>query len=186
MLRGRSLGFWHALLAARVWLLPCVLLLSVTLPKLNQGDFRGDAGWYSAIGLQAWRTGSLWTLYGEPGQPYFNKPPLAFWIHGLALHTLGPELWVARLPSILAATVCVLFTVAIVRHLAGRRAALLSGCVLALSLEFFRRTREISLDMWQAVFLLMAERKPVLTTVSLIRLRAHLVQTIERLDSHLG
>ena len=35
------------------------------------------------------------------------------------------------------------------------------------------------------LFLLLAERKPVLTTVSLIRLRSHLVQTIERLDRHI-
>ncbi|HEV2515155.1 MAG TPA: hypothetical protein VGV07_07890 [Devosia sp.] len=35
------------------------------------------------------------------------------------------------------------------------------------------------------LILLMAERKPVVTTVSLIRLRAHLAQTIERLDRHI-
>lgn len=35
------------------------------------------------------------------------------------------------------------------------------------------------------LFLLMAERKPVLTTVSLIRLRTQLVQTIARLDRHI-
>lgn len=143
-------------LAARQWALPAALLLAVTLPHLNQGDFRGDAGWYSAIGLQAWRTGEFWTLYGEPGQPYFNKPPLVFWIHGLLLHLLGPEVWVARVPSILAALGCVLATVAIVREVAGRRTAVIAGCVLALSLEFFRRIREISLDLWQALFLLLA------------------------------
>ena len=35
------------------------------------------------------------------------------------------------------------------------------------------------------LFLLMAERKPVLTTVTLMRLRSHLEQTIERLDRHI-
>ena len=55
-----------------MYLIPALVLLAVTLPHLGQGDLRGDAGWYSAIGLQAWRTGDLWTLYGEPGQPYFN------------------------------------------------------------------------------------------------------------------
>ena len=33
--------------------------------------------------------------------------------------------------------------------------------------------------------LLMADRKPVVTTVTLMRLRAHLQQTIERLDRHI-
>lgn len=35
------------------------------------------------------------------------------------------------------------------------------------------------------LFLLMADRKPVLTTVTLMRLRSHLQQTIERLDRHI-
>jgi hypothetical protein len=35
------------------------------------------------------------------------------------------------------------------------------------------------------LFLLMAERKPVVTTVTLMRLRSHLEQTIERLDRHI-
>lgn len=35
------------------------------------------------------------------------------------------------------------------------------------------------------LFLLMSDRKPILTSVSLIRLRSHLAQTIERLDRHI-
>lgn len=141
---------------ARVFLLPAVLLLAVTLPHLGQGDFRSDTGWYSAIGLQAWRTGSLWTLYAEPEQLYFNKPPLALWIHGLFLHLFGVSVITARLPSVTAALGCVLLTVAIVQELATRRAAVFSGIALALSLEFFRRVRETSLDMWQLLFMLAA------------------------------
>jgi 4-amino-4-deoxy-L-arabinose transferase-like glycosyltransferase len=140
----------------RTWALPAVLLLCVTLPHLGQGDFRGDAGWYSAIGLQAWRTGSLWTLFAEPGEHYFNKPPVAFWVYGLALWALGPSVWAARLPSILAALLCTLLTVAIVRRFCGLRTAMIAGAILALTVEFFRRTREVSLDLWQLVFLLAA------------------------------
>lgn len=33
--------------------------------------------------------------------------------------------------------------------------------------------------------LLLSDRRPVLTTVSLVRLRSHLAQTIERLDKHI-
>lgn len=142
---------------ARAWVIPAVLLLAVTLPHLDQGDWlRTDSGRYAAVGLQAWRTGALWTLQSEPGVPYFNKPPLVFWIHGLALYLLGPGPVAARAPSILAALGCVLMTVVIAGRLAGREAALWSGVILALTYEFFRRTREISLDMWQLLFVLMA------------------------------
>ena len=141
----------------RPWLVPALLLLCVTLPHLTDGDWqRGDSGWYTAIGVQAFRTGEFWTLIGEPGQPYFNKPPLVFWITGLIAWVFGPGALAARGPTVLAALGCVLVTVSIVREFGNRRAALASGIALALSLEFFRRTREVSLDMWQTLFLLLA------------------------------
>lgn len=139
-----------------VYLAPAVVLLAVTLPHLAQGDWqRTDSGRYAAIGLQAWRTGWLWTLHAEPGRPYFNKPPLVLWIHGLALHALGPGAPAARLPSVAAALGCVLVVVALTRRMAGDRAAVCSGVALALTYEFFRRTREISPDLWQLLFMLL-------------------------------
>ena len=142
---------------ARIWLIPAILLLCVTMPHFAGGDWqRGDSGWYTAIGVQAFRTGEFWSLMGEPGQPYFNKPPLVFWITGFFAWVFGPSAVAARGPTVLAALGCVLVTVSIVREFGNRRAALASGIALALSLEFFRRTREVSLDMWQTLFLLLA------------------------------
>lgn len=151
---GRSLHKSPA--RAPVWLPGVALLLAVSLPHLDQGDFRTDTAWYAAIALQAARTGSWWTLYAEPGEPYFNKPPLVFWLHAPLLWAAGPRLWTARLPTVLAAAGCVALTAMISRLGLSRAASACAGCVLALTLEFFRRTREISLDMWQALFLLAA------------------------------
>lgn len=139
----------------RVYVVPAAIFLAVTLPHLGYGDFRVDTGLYSAVGLQAWRTGELWTLH-TGGQPYFNKPPLVFWIHGLVLHLFGPSLLAARLPSLLAALGCLLATVGIARVMCGRRTALATGVVLALTIEFFRRVREISLDVWLLLFVMLA------------------------------
>lgn len=155
-IRWRAARRW---LRARLSLLPLVALLAVTLPHLADGDWmRSDSGWYAAIGVQAWRTGELLTLGAEPGVPYFNKPPLVFWIIGLPMHLLGPNAWTARLGTIAAAGICVLLTVSIARTGLSRRGALWAGLSLSLTYEFFRRTREISLDMWQAAFLLIALR----------------------------
>jgi len=143
----------------RFWIyaLPVLLLLAVTLPHLVQGDFRVETAHYAAIGLQAWQNPALfWTPHEHPTVYYFNKPPLVFWIHGLFLRLFGITLVAARLPSILAAAGCILFTVGITRRLSGRLIALTSGCVLALTYEFFRRSREICLDMWQLLFMLAA------------------------------
>ncbi|MFG0327970.1 MAG: ArnT family glycosyltransferase [Phycisphaerales bacterium JB037] len=139
------------------WLLltPVLCLLAATLPHLDQGGYRKDTGRYAAVGLQAWRDGHAWTLYLHPEEPpYFAKPPLAFWIHGLSMHALGVQVWAARLPSILAAAGCVLLTVLIARAFFRRPSALAAGVTLAFTYEFFRRAREISLDLWQLLFLL--------------------------------
>lgn len=140
----------------RFSLIPIAVLLCLTLPHFSQGDWRGDTGWYGAIGVQAWRTGNFLSLESQPGVLYFNKPPLALWIHGLFLDFLGINLAAARVPTVLAAAVGVLTTGAIARRLGGRRVALWSGLALASSYEFFRRTREISLDMWQLAFVMIA------------------------------
>ncbi|MFO0836498.1 MAG: glycosyltransferase family 39 protein [Phycisphaerales bacterium] len=135
--------------------MPIVVLLAVTLPKLNQGDWRGDTGWYAAIGLDAARSGR-WSLSAGEGEPYFNKPPLVFWIVGRVLAWSGVDLLTARLTSVLAAAIGVIATAGIARELGTRRLAAIAGVILALTYEYFRRTREISLDMWHGAFLLLA------------------------------
>lgn len=151
-MKGKNRSWW-------LYALPVLLLLAVTLPHLGQGDFRSETAHYGAIGLQAWQQpASFWTLHEHPEVPYFNKPPLVFWIHGLFLNLLGISLVAVRLPSILAAAGCVLLTVSLARRGMGRATALTAGAILALSYEYFRRTREISLDLWQLLFMLAAIR----------------------------
>lgn len=135
--------------------IPVIVLLAVTLPKLNQGDWRGDTGWYAALGLDAARSGR-WSLSAGEGEPYFNKPPLVFWIVGRVLAWSGVDLLTARLTSVLAAAIGVIATAGIARELGTRRLAAIAGVILALTYEYFRRTREISLDMWHGAFLLLA------------------------------
>ena len=141
---------------SRVLLLPCLLLVLMTAPHLEQGDFRRDTGRYAAVGLYMWDSGNLFKPYLNPETPYFNKPPLAFWIHGAFLKAFGRHLAVARIPSILAALGVVILSVLTVRRLGSRSEALVSGIVLAMTYEFFRRTREISLDFWQLFFVMAA------------------------------
>ena len=103
-----------------------------------------------------WQDGSLLVPYLNSEKPYFNKPPMALWIHGLFLKIFGAHLFAARLPSILAAIGVLLFSMLSVRNLGTQREAVVSGIILALTYEFFRRTREISLDLWQLFFVMSA------------------------------
>jgi 4-amino-4-deoxy-L-arabinose transferase-like glycosyltransferase len=136
--------------------LPCLLLLCCTLPHLDQGDFNRDTGRYAAVGLYMWTDGQVGVPYLNPDTPYFNKPPLATVIHGLFLKIFHVHVTVARIPSILAALGVLILSVLALERLASRLEALISGLVLATTYEFFRRTREISLDFWQLFFVMLA------------------------------
>lgn len=147
--------------AAR-YVVPVVVFLSLSLPKINQGEFSVDTGWYAAIAHQAWRdamsgtVSALWTLMGVGGQEgtaYFNKPPLGFWIHGLCLHVFGPELWAARLPSVMAGCLGIVLLVRHATRTCGGNVGVVAGLVLATTLEYVRHTHAVSLDLWHSVFL---------------------------------
>ena len=136
--------------------LPCLLLLCCTLPHLDQGDFNRDTGRYAAVGLYMWTDGQVGVPYLNPDTPYFNKPPLATVIHGLFLKIFHVSVAVARIPSILTALGVVILSVLTLERIASRVEAVVSGLVLATTYEFFRRTREISLDFWQLFFVILA------------------------------
>lgn len=149
---GRRLRAW--LVRSAYWLAPALVLLAIASPHLDQGGFRSDTGRYAAVGLQAWSEGNLLDLHLQPGVPYQNKPPLALWVHGLVLHLVGVSVWAARLPVVMLAAASVALVSAIGARLAGRSAGFFSGLAFALTYEYFRRVREISLDVWQTFFML--------------------------------
>jgi 4-amino-4-deoxy-L-arabinose transferase-like glycosyltransferase len=140
----------------KLYLLPVLILFAVTLPHLEQGEFRRDTVVYAAVGRCMWDGGSLLVPHLGPEKSYLHKPPLPLWIHGLFLKLYGANLIAARLPSLLAAAGTIVFSMLAVRNLGTRREAVTSGIVLALTYEFFRRTREISLDLWQLLFIMAA------------------------------
>lgn len=144
------LEFW---IRAQAFLLPAAILIALWLPGCAQGWLRTDSHKYTALALNCWTNGPLWApTLGD--QPYFNKPPLVFWIVGAVLRITGPEVWAVRLTSLVAALGATVLTVDIARRLSGRRAALLTGVVLATTIEFFRYTRAFSLDLWMTLFIL--------------------------------
>ncbi|MBC7835291.1 MAG: glycosyltransferase family 39 protein [Phycisphaerales bacterium] len=144
--------------------LPMFVALAIMLAHVGQGEFSVDTGWYSAIALQAWRGalddggwGALWSLLAEGGAggiPYFNKPPLGFWLNGLALYALGPTVAGARMGSVVAGVLCCGVLAHASSLAGGRRVGLCAGLVLGLTWEFARHTHAFSLDAWLALFML--------------------------------
>ncbi|MDD5140486.1 MAG: glycosyltransferase family 39 protein [Verrucomicrobiales bacterium] len=144
---------WHDF---KSYSLALIILLVVTVPHLEQGDYSRDTGRYAAVGLYMFDGGDPLAPHLNPETPYFNKPPLALVIHGIFLKIFGAHVAVARIPSVLAALSVVLLSMLSLRQIGSRSEAVVSGVVLALSYEFSRRTREISLDFWQLFFVMFA------------------------------
>lgn len=75
-------------------------------------------------------------------QPFFEKPPLLFWLQAGAFHFFGVSEFWARLPSALAAVGVVLLTCLIARRLASPRAGVFAAFALMTMNHFDRAARE--------------------------------------------
>jgi 4-amino-4-deoxy-L-arabinose transferase-like glycosyltransferase len=78
---------------------------------------------------------------------YFEKPPLLYWINAASLKIFGMNEFGARFPSALCGLLTVLATYIVARHLYGRRAALVSACILGTAAGFVLQSRIILTDM---------------------------------------
>jgi 4-amino-4-deoxy-L-arabinose transferase-like glycosyltransferase len=64
------------------------------------------------------------------GEPFCEKPPLAYWMAGAAIDVWGPDAWVARLPNLLYALVTALAVGMIARRSAGPIAGLAAAAAI--------------------------------------------------------
>ncbi len=142
---------------AWVYLVPLALATAFYLPGMFFRFWLYDAGLYAAVSLRMARTGEWWTPM-QANATYFNKPPLAFWIHALFVKVLGESDWVLRLPELLSALACVALIVSIAKRLQGPRVALVTGVMLAASSEYFWRISRFRLDFMHTALMLAGVR----------------------------
>lgn len=96
---------------------------SVPLIGLDEGLYAGCAREMAASGNYIVPT--------IDGEPFFDKPPLCYWLQAASMNTFGVNSFAVRLPSAVAALLLVFLTVFIGDRLFGRRAGLLAGFALA-------------------------------------------------------
>jgi 4-amino-4-deoxy-L-arabinose transferase-like glycosyltransferase len=101
---------------------------------------------YSAIAREMLSTGDYITprLYGTP---WFEKPPLMYWLAALGFKIFGVNEFGARFPSALGATICVFALYWCGRRLWDSTLGLVAALVLATSIGFFAFARAASMDM---------------------------------------
>lgn len=77
----------------------------------------------------SWQTDKAVPLLA--GEAFCEKPPLAYWVAGSAMHVLGADAWVARLPNLLYALITALAVGSIGRRSAGSTAGLVAAAAIS-------------------------------------------------------
>jgi 4-amino-4-deoxy-L-arabinose transferase-like glycosyltransferase len=117
------------------------------LPLANPDEAR-----YAQIPREMAAAGD-WVTPRLNGTPYFEKPPLVYWLVGAAQRVFGPGEFAARLTPALFALGGVLLTYGAARRLHGRAAGLAAAAVLGTSLIYFVLSRILLLDMAVSVLM---------------------------------
>jgi len=87
-----------------------------------------------------------WIVPQYHGQPYYDKPPLLYWLIMLSYSLFGVSDWSARWVPGLCGVATVLLVYGWGQRVAGRRAGLLGALVLALSFRFIYLGRMVATD----------------------------------------
>lgn len=153
--RGFRPGRW--LLGRGWWFLPLLLSASLSLPWIFGERWYSDAPYYQAIATQMARQGgAAWWFPMQGDIPYFNKPPLAFWIHGIFVHVGGNTNVAVHLPEGLTFVAMCVVIAWIVRRFHGSLAGIFAGCTLALTNDWIVRVGNFKLDMPHTLWIFMA------------------------------
>jgi len=142
----------------RLWLalplLGTALLSFWSLGSLPLVDV--DEPVYGQVGKEMAHTGlSGWLTPHYGGLPWFDKPPLFYWLTALSMRLFGVSEFAARLPSALLAVALVAVAYALARRAYPQtpQAALWAGSALATSVQFFLLARAAVTDMTLALML---------------------------------
>jgi dolichol-phosphate mannosyltransferase len=130
---------WAALLVL------ALLAGALLFPHLSYPLAEPDEGRYAEIGREMLTSGN-WLVPTLNHEPYYDKPPLVYWLIAGSLRVFGTHEWAARLVSTLAAFWTVLATFVFGRRVIGTRAGFLAAVVLALTAGFVQCGRFLILD----------------------------------------
>jgi 4-amino-4-deoxy-L-arabinose transferase-like glycosyltransferase len=141
--------FWTGLVFL-ICLAGPLLLLNLNYPLLEQ-----DEGRYAEIGREMLLSGD-WIVPTLNHEPYYDKPPLFYWLLAGSFSLLGTNAAAARLVPALAALLTILATYLFGRRMVGQRAALLGALALTLMTGFVQCGRILILDSVLSLFVALA------------------------------
>lgn len=130
-------------LLAILWLGFTIGFRPLTLP---------DEGRYVSVAWAMISSGN-WLYPTLGGLPFFDKPPLFYWITATGIGLLGRNLWAARLAPLVAAALIVVLVHGFALRQAGVKVARWTLLVLATSPLFFGGAQFASMDLLVAAFI---------------------------------
>ena len=124
-----------------------LLATAVLFTGLGQGDLRLDGSLYGWVSKRMAATGNWLDPYTDWGTvPYFNKPPLQFWLAATFIRVFGATDFAVKLPSVLFALGCVVLTWRMARRYLPDAEAAIAGIALATTYTFARNVIGFRLD----------------------------------------
>ncbi len=125
----------------------CLLLIAALfmLSNLSYPLIDRDETRYAEIPREMIATGN-WILPQLNFQPYYDKPPLLYWLCAASYTVFGVSEWSARLVPALAALLTLAAIMWFGNRWFGRRVGMLSGVVLMLSAGFVFCSRYLLID----------------------------------------
>lgn len=133
------------------------LMTALLLLRLGAVPLLGpDEPRYARVAVEMKRAGE-WVTPTLQGEPWLEKPPLYYWLAGLAYRALGENEAAARLPAVLAALLAAGATALVGARLFGSAAGLHAGFVLGLAALPFAYGRAASMDMLLAACVTVAQ-----------------------------
>jgi 4-amino-4-deoxy-L-arabinose transferase-like glycosyltransferase len=104
-----------------------------------------EDAYYAEIPREMYVAGS-WIVPRYHGQPYYEKPPLFYWLILASYTGLGVHDWAARLVPCTAALGCIVVVFWWGKRTLGLRAGVAAALILCLSPRFLHQARMITMD----------------------------------------
>jgi len=143
-----------------IHVLPLLILifisLSLFLPKLGQTPLKSwDEAWYAEIARNILKRNE-WFLLWWNGFPYYDHPPVGFWLIALSFKFFGISEFTARLPSALAGIGSVVLVYLLGKEWFNQTVGFIAGIILATTPWFWLRSRQGNLDIILTFFILLS------------------------------
>ncbi|MBI3366233.1 glycosyltransferase family 39 protein [Candidatus Roizmanbacteria bacterium] len=105
-----------------------------------------DEGWYASIARDIIRSGSFLQMTWN-GQPYYDHPPMGFWLMAISFKLLGVNEFSARIPSAILGLFTIILIYKTAVELFGKKIiGFVAGIILGTSVWYLIRVRSGNLE----------------------------------------